>query len=408
MNRTVEMIAEKPRARTFAILTAALAASCHGSRAPQGITVRESMAGDTTVYTSAGVPDTVTVDSVTTVWQSDSLDQPTSMVLDGDRLVVGDRTRVHILTLAGGRATKALTVGRQGDGPGEYRFIYAVGTFGPDTVAVYDAAALRLTWLSPGGKLLGSARVTPHGSYVNPGLEPQLVPWRGGFLVGATANVTLGAPVVHALVWTDVEADSSTVVQTWTTPAFVDLGTHIMGPRMMFGPQSLAALSPGPMLASGDGLAYCVTLTDLTGKAPPRRLCRERPRTPVGDGIRHPDLTVLKKGSIQLRIAESVVAHEEVPDLLPSYDRLRLGSSGELWVRTMGPEVADQLPIIARARPDLGPKRRFWDVFDTHDGRLIHTLSIPASFDPRVVTADRVYGFSKLPTGEIVIGAFSL
>jgi hypothetical protein len=60
------------------------------------------------------------------------------------------------------------------------------------------------------------------------------------------------------------------------------------------------------------------------------------------------------------------------------------------------------IPLSFPGRPDLGPSHRYWDVFG-EDGHLNRTVSLTAAFDPRVVTADQVYGFLELSTGEVVI-----
>jgi hypothetical protein len=59
--------------------------------------------------------------------------------------------------------------------------------------------------------------------------------------------------------------------------------------------------------------------------------------------------------------------------------------------------------MVLSRRPDLGPQRRNWDVFDD-EGRLGATVNLPSTFDPRVMLNERVFGFLELPTGEVVVG----
>jgi hypothetical protein len=50
-------------------------------------------------------------------------------------------------------------VGREGTGPGEARGPWVVAEIGPDTVALWDANLLRLTWFTSRGDFLGSRRL---------------------------------------------------------------------------------------------------------------------------------------------------------------------------------------------------------------------------------------------------------
>ncbi|MFW6078317.1 MAG: hypothetical protein ACODAE_01765 [Gemmatimonadota bacterium] len=429
--------------RPAASAVLALAAAACGADAPADDAVRREMLGDSVVLTFTAPAETATVERVRTLWRSPELERPYTMARVGDRLVVGDRTRVHILAPADGDPAAlaedgAVTVGRRGEGPGEYRSIRSVGGLGPDTIAVYDSENTRVTYLSPDGERLGSRRITPEAPFINPALGgAPLVPWRGGFLWTVAGGVAIGRVTRHAIGWHDPEADTAAVLEVRDGERLVDLG-GVFGPPELFGPRAHFALGAGPRLASGDGLEYCVTVRTLTtddvladaavttvdgeaaavdasgrsGGAPEadagatiRRLCRERPRSPVGDGIRSPDVSVLTDPD-RRRMVEAMARNQEVGDLLPSYDRMLLGADGSLWVRTLGPEVAEIHPTVLRARPDLGPSRRLWDVFDVDGEAFVRIVRLPGPFDPRVVTGDGVvYGFHELATGEIVIGA---
>lgn len=393
-------------ARRSALLLAFLLGACRAEQPRRGIEVRETSLGDTIVDTSVGVPDTIGVDSARTVWQSDALDNPNSMVVSGNRLVIGDRTQVHILTLSHSTVADDVTVGRQGSGPGEYQRIYGVTILGSDTVAVFDASSQRLSRLSMDGTFLGSTPVRPREPYVNPVFGGEIHAWRDGLLMRARSLIVPNQPMGEALLWVDLSADSVSAVREWEGLTLVQLSDRFFGPKKLFPSNPMTTIGPGPVLAMGDGLEYCFTLTELGGDTPPRRLCRDRPRTPVGEGMHDPDLSALEAGSPARLNMQAIVAHEEFPDVLPSYDELLYAPPGEVWVRTMGPEVADVLPSVRVLDPSQRPSRRFWDVFDTHEGRLLHTLAIPSSFQPKAFTPDRVYGFLTLETGEIVVAAF--
>lgn len=382
------------------VLVFALAACA--SDAPEGVAVHRQVRGDTLVLTSLGRGDTVTVNGVRVLWQSAELDRPRSMVLSGNLLVIGDRTRVHLVRTVG---DSVITFGRDGDGPGEFRSIYSVGVFSPDTVAVYDGRNVRLTYLSPTGELLGSRRITPQAPFMNPSFAGHpLIPWRGGFLWQVTSGVAVGAVTRHALGWHDPVADTAVVLEEWEGQRLVDLG-GVFGPPETFGPIVQIAIGPGPRVAVGNGLEYCITVRSLEAGTM-RRLCRDRPRTPVGDGIRNPNLGVVQDDN-RRRMIDAVVRSQELGDLLPSYDRLLFAMDGSLWIRTMGPELANVHPQLLGLRSELRPTHRVWDTFDP-EGRFVQTVRLPTAFDPRVVTGTTIYGFYELATGEIVVGAVEI
>ena len=382
------------------VLVFALAACA--SDAPEGVAVHRQVRGDTLVLTSLGRGATVTGDRVQVLWQSAELDRPRSMALAGNLLVIGDRTRVHLLRTDG---DSVITFGREGAGPGEFHSIYSVGAFSSDTLAVYDGRNRRLTYLSPIGELLGSHRITPEAPFMNPSFTGDpLIPWRAGFLWHVLSGVAVGQVTRHALAWHDPVADTTVVLEEWEGQRLVDLG-GVFGPQETFGPSVHIAIGPGPHVAVGNGLEYCITIRALETTTI-RRLCRDRPRTPVGNGIRNPDLGVLESDNRRGMI-QAIVRSQQLGDLLPSYDRLLFAMDGSLWVRTMGPELANVHPQLLRLRSELRPTHRVWDTFDA-EGRFFQTVRLPAAFDPRVVTGATIYGFYELATGEIVVGAVEI
>jgi hypothetical protein len=98
--------------------------------------------GDTIVVTSYDSPPTIRMDSTTVEWQSFELESPDRLTIVGQVLVIGDMRRLHLLDLV---TKQVVTVGRGGDGPGEFRSIAAIGAMPGDRIGVYDAALRRLT-----------------------------------------------------------------------------------------------------------------------------------------------------------------------------------------------------------------------------------------------------------------------
>lgn len=383
---------------TRTAVTGFLVLACGASDQSTDRQADRGIVGDTPVVRSGQAPAVIRVDSIRVVWQSDALARPRSMIALDEHLVVGDPTALHIVSLSDGSAR---SVGRLGEGPGEFKSIAAVGAFGLDTIAVFDASLHRLSHFSRAGEYLGSRRVSAAPPFVNSIPDgPPLVRLAGGLLWARSENVNLRRPVQVALLWHDLAADTVHVVSAWDDIAWERLDPFIVH-RELFPARALVAVGPAGEVAVGDGLDYCLTTFEFGGGGT-RRLCRQWQRVPVGAGIRSPDLTLLLDPT-QRENLRSLLRQQEIGDYLPSYDVLRFDTDGRLWVRTMGNDLADVHPHILRQRRDLAPAHRAWDVFAT-DGRLVYTVELPATFDPRVLMVDRAYGLLELPTGEVVIG----
>jgi len=158
-------------------------------------------------------------------------------------------------------------------------------------------------------------------------------------------------------------------------------------------------------VAAGDGLEYCILIISLRGEDPVR-VCRDYERTPTSAEVRSPSFAFLEN-PLERESLEKMTALQEVGELWPSFDRLLLGEDGELWVRTVGEEMAGVHPWVRSRRPELAPSLRSWDVF-SRERALEKTVRLPSTFDPRVVRGDTVMGFYELPTGEITIARVDL
>jgi hypothetical protein len=389
------------------VLSAVLLAAC-GSGATGSLEVHREMAGDTVVLTAVGAPDTVDV-TPTVLWRSDEIERPTSMALatlpDGPRLLIGDGNYVHILALAGEGVVDAMTVGREGGGPGEYRAVGAVGAFPPDTLAVWDVGSMRLTLLDPAGELLATRSLPASGDYRPRFRGAGLRRYDGNLLDVTAAPLAVGEQTPMALVLRPSSGDTATVLEEWPgreIQAFESGGQMMIGSTRLFGDGTRAGVGPGGWVARGDGEAYCVTVFRVDAAESPRRLCRARERTPVGDGIRHPDWSQIENPG-QRDVIKALSGAMDVGDLMPSYDRLVWSEDGDLWVRTMGPEVAEVHPYLLAFQAVDGPAYRLWDVFDPAEGK-VQTVRIPAELDAQVMDGSTVYGFYELPTGEITVG----
>jgi hypothetical protein len=399
------MLRERELRCLFVVLLFAACGACE-SRAPEGSVLREER-GDTLVLDWLADPPVLRADTVQTLWRSPALENPSSMIRLHDRLVIADRTKVHVLRVTG---ELVLTVGRPGEGPGEFRSVSAVGTI-DDTILAFDVRLQRLSYHTSNGTFLFTRRLQPIPTFGN---------WRrggaplrffdGGFLYVAEENVHVTRPTRAALVWRAVGSDSSRVIRTWDDVEWQELGGMVIAHKELFPPRALAAVGRDGRYAHGTGLEYCVDV-ETVGSEKVTRVCRDWQRVPVTRQVRDPDIAGLAErydfSRQQRAIFEALIGEQEISDLRPSYDDLMFDDSGRLWVRTVTPEGRDVHPQLAFLVPDLAPAYRYWDVFDA-DGRLLWTVRLPSRFDPRVTDDEIVYGFCELSSGEIVIAKAEL
>lgn len=374
---------------------------CAGGSDPD-LAVRRDLAGDTVVLTIAGVPDTVVANGVTVVWRSERLERPTVMARVGDRLVVGDRVQVHVVSLSGDGSP--VTMGREGEGPGELRAVGAVGALAGDTIAVWDHRLHRLSLWSPAGDLLDMRRLATDDRFAGGLRNDPLRTYAGGILAVLNERVIGPRRDSVALVAMDPAGQAVRVLEVWpgAERQMID-GGRMLASTSLFATGVIAAVGRDGLVARGTGQDYCVTVFRAESGDPPLRICRDRERTPTGAGIRSPDWSSIEDPG-QRGVFRTLHENMEVPDRLPSFDRLVLGDDGSLWARTLGPEMAGVHPFLEVTDVADGPEHRDWDVFDA-DGSLLRTVRLPATLDPQVVTLDRVYGFYELPTGELAVAA---
>jgi hypothetical protein len=235
-----------------------------------------------------------------------------------------------------------------------------------------------------------------------------LVRHAGGILLYASTQMDARKEVSTraALVRYSRDGDSAEVIDAWDDLRYFGEGRYL-APRTLFPAEMLFDLSPGATYAAGDGMQYCVTIKPAAPGAPGNgrvlQICREWERPLLGAGIRDPDFSVLPDPVEHQRIHR----RQQLPERMPSYDELRFDLNGRLWVRTVGPDMAEIHPVLLSWFPERGPSTRSWDVF-APAGELLATVILPSTFRPMVITADRAFGYLKLESGEIAIGVAGL
>jgi hypothetical protein len=383
----------------------ALLIACRSEPAPVA-ELESTWSGDTLVVSSPEPRDTILLEAYQVLLQSDELDVPRAMaVIDGRSLAIADRTVVHVLDL---ETLDFRTLGREGAGPGEFRAVAAVGWALGDSIAAFDPTLRRITvWHLPGTAVRQQTAV-PALPYVNtvPG-NALVVTYQGGFLMYERTNVNADGSRFTALVHYPLDA-APVPLRTWPAPSYFDTRPGFMGPP---NPYDVAdppiAVSFNGLLAHGSGKTNCVVVEDLRdADGTPRKFCRRAARVKPGPAILNPDVSVIADVRDRDGLSKDL-RYTELPGEIPAYDQLRWDNCDRLWVRVLGPEMSSIHPWLLTRRPDLGPRFRNWDVFDG-EGRVLHTVSIPAGFFVRAIHDDRIFGTVETPVGELVVAGLVL
>lgn len=339
---------------------------------------------------------------VEVLWRDDRLERPTHLTKLGDRLYVGDRTRIHLLSTAG---EYIATEGRDGAGPTEFGYIGGLGAVGDGLVAV-DLRNQRHARLDSLGVVVGTRARGRHSRFINPDLGGGAAfgVWNGGIVERLDTNLGVdgfegGMP--SALVWASLEGDSVAVIRAWGDVPWIQT-SYFVGRASAYSARGLVAIGDSGRVAWSDGLEPCLLLLRLD-RSDVTRSCWERSRRPVTASMRRVSLDVIDPASDQADAVLELAQAQTMPDLVPSLDALRFGDDGRVWARVLGEDAPELHPALATAVGDEAfPPTRLWEALDA-SGRPAGRVRLPTAFAPRLFTDDRVYGFLELPSGELTI-----
>ena len=296
-------------------------------------------------------------------------------------------------------------LGREGEGPGEFRggrtAQYSVGIWG-DTIVVSEAqgSSVSLTVFDTAGALLHTAR---RGQSVFFFRDETVVPAGPGVLrftnsrMPATGWDVEGEAKGTELVVREIDLASGEMgPELARVPGrlVLSIGEGVPYPRWLpyFEPSPVAALVPGGILTSGTA-DYEIRLLDPDGT--PRRVVRRRhrPRPLEDDVSERLDAALADAGRTRTPMSERI--RERIPQVsvLPPLDRLVATREGGFWVRrkdlTADP-VADMIRT-GLAFDGIDPVPAVWDGFG-RDGVYLGTVELPEGFEPHAWGRDWVAG----------------
>lgn len=303
---------------------------------------------------------------------------------DGHFVVVNAGTSELRFHDASGR--RYATVGRRGEGPGEYRRIQTAGWLKGDSIAVFDPSARRISVLGPTGEFARS--IALRAPFEGGGAPTSMVPLQTGTLLVGFSEIQRMAPqptpayfrqrvfhysstgvLLDSVGWSF--ASSEHFVQA-TPPSMggVAYWNLAFGRVMTLRPDSATALA-------GDGTTWTVERLQPTGTVI-ARYSVQRSVAPVTDA----DRDVYRRNAIdgaqaqQREVAERMANEMPFPTRKPAYSRFESDYSGGLWIEPY-PERGDEQPA--------------WLRFDTR-GRNAIAVRWPSGFHPLAFRGSLAYG----------------
>jgi hypothetical protein len=303
------------------------------------------------------------------------LARPSDLGIAADgRIAVADGSGSGVLVF-GPDGSFERTIGRAGEGPGEYSWFFALDARG-DTVAVGDCNHARVILYEFDGALL--AQWTTEGCSGSYGIELDLDgPWLGGRL----AQPEGGLPVLFR--WS---ADG-TIRDTFVLPPAPqpDVWVNAAGAAVPI-PFSAWPVNTGRPSAWWEGIGDSARLIHRTpdGTAALESVL-PLVREPIPDSVRHASIA----GLLQSPRFGDVVKLADVPTIQPVFTALQVDETGRVWL----------------SRPDANGVTASFEVVDPA-GRWLGTVAAPPGGGTRPIwRRDRMYRISEtadgLPSVEI-------
>lgn len=261
------------------------------------------------------------------------------------------------------------TVGRRGDGPGEYRVISMMRRIHGDSLLVWDFPARRVTLLSPEGKFERSE----HGP-VTEGYFFGLDVLADGTLLGMYDPPPSGATpasgileVTTAMVrFSPASGVMDTLAQITTGSSYVTGGEHFTITGIPFHAEALG-IADGQATYLGNSTRYEIEHYDPDGRLA-RVIRLDRPPAPLEPSARDEYIAhafVRARTSADSERVRAVYSDMPFPGTLPAFGALAVDADSNLWVSSY--TMSDSVPT-------------HWTIFDP-DGRLLAETATPAHFE---------------------------
>lgn len=360
---------------------------------------RES-ASRVTVTDSAGVRVTVTLDTMATFAELDSVPRVSiggpdatgpSQFFRIQNILVDRAQRIWVadgqsgeIRIFDGTGTHWKTRGGRGEGPGEFLQMRLLGATRGDSVLVGDSGNDRITVFDPEGEFVRTQQMPVTD---RPPARPFDV-FREGSILGQLPRILAAASIEPG----QVLPDSVELVRVGLDSTFVEPCGAASGPLWLWTGRNQLPI-PFTVNASFDVVGTTVHLVS----GPDFRIrVLEGGRLVESYGVQRQARAVNAKdvdgyrSFVEAYIPEqtrpdylSALDNEHRPSLLPAYDRLLAAADGHVWAQVYESDFASP---------------HAWDVFDAQR-RLVGRVHVAAGFYPMEITADAVVGVWRDPSG---------
>jgi hypothetical protein len=401
------------QARRTCYLTAVLAGmvmspGCRGgdSGVGSGVTRRDSAGIEIVENPSptATRPDSVVIgETPMVVIGADTLDPahelhgPSFAIRLSDGTIVIANTGTNELRFFDAAGKHRRTVGRKGQGPGEYAVISGLARGAADTVIVFDAAQQRATFHAPDGAFVRVVkRVGPQGNPEFAGVMPgALVLRRMRHVGGVDPALAPGGskiPQSATVFRMSLETGATDSVVTLDLPArHMIVSSGILQDAAGGFSLNHTVLGDGERILVADGLAWETREYSPSG-ALERIVRRAQTPAPVGTAevARYRDKTLEGRTGDQRKFWEQLLDMHVYPDRMPAYSGLIVDSARRRWVREFKPSW------------ETGPQR--WTVVSP-DGVIVAEAAVPADLEIREIGADHLIARRQVAFGveQIVV-----
>jgi len=323
--------------------------------------------------------------------------QISGLDVDADgRIIVLDRQsrEVRIFSTDG---EHALSFGRSGGGPGEFRAPDHLRILSDGRIIVRDQAAARFSVFTPDGKYVGGwPRASGFSTtdpffldaaerVVNPTLSDRLVVYE----TNGTPRDTIAVPSLGVAAPPRLEVASGGGVAWYTIP---------------FMPAEQWTMTRDGRVVIGFPDRYSLERRDADGRV--LRIERATGRTPVADGEAAQARNRLVRNIRQMS-PDWQWRGPDIPTSKPAFKTIHAGIDGTIWVFREGASVETPNPEWKASEPDAGDPT-IWkapiiaDVFD-EEGRYLGPVRIPESvnwfFPQPILSRERIWAAAMTDAG---------
>ena len=272
--------------------------------------------------------------------------------LDSDYVSVDAEQNIYVLDRTSNRVvvfdssgTFVRTMGREGSGPGEMRFPFALGVSQSGVVSVFDISKRGLVRFGPGGEPLDEIRIN--------------FPYGGGLIVDRGESMIIPSQELDTeeSTYTDellsIAGNDTLRIVSHTRPAggsitLESCGMSLAGIAPVFSPvMRWRPVDGGVVVATSSNYEVAFYQDDgivriIRRTIDPEPATREAAVEAIGDGMR-----VSFPGGVRVCDPEEVVEQRGLADVIPVIDELAAGPQGSLWVkRSAGPTASGPIDVF--------------------------------------------------------------